>query len=246
MKKSFTLIELLVVIAIIAILAGMLLPALGKARQKAHSAACLNNLKQQGTALSLYVGDFDYYPIMEGYYNSAGWAFWKFQLAPYVTKITTITAKGEELGKGAFLCPSWKNEEQLNKVPDADPHKRGGYGWNWKFLGYRSKAAPTATQPNETKPNQIAKPSETIAIADTVDWGTVNQGLALYPPSATYSGDPKPSPVGNRHSNGINIVWIDGHVSNMSSNVLRAGRSDSTMDTSLYKKVDYYYVATKK
>ena len=58
-KFQFTLIELLTVIAIIAVLAGILLPALNRARGRAHSTACLNNQKQIGTGFLFYANDFN-------------------------------------------------------------------------------------------------------------------------------------------------------------------------------------------
>ena len=65
MRQMFSLIELLITVAVIAILAGLLLPALNSARQKGQAIRCVSNLKQQGNCHSLYAADFDDWIIGE-------------------------------------------------------------------------------------------------------------------------------------------------------------------------------------
>lgn len=111
-KSGFTLIEMLVVIAIISILAAMMSPSLMKALGAARLVACTNNLKQVGTAMSIYAGDYVFYPAAwprgEGVGMDYNQHWWYYRLLPYTGQDRAIKNWDDAAAvrtSGIFNCP---------------------------------------------------------------------------------------------------------------------------------------------
>jgi prepilin-type processing-associated H-X9-DG protein/prepilin-type N-terminal cleavage/methylation domain-containing protein len=204
MKKMFTLIELLVVIAIIAILASMLLPALGKAREKARAINCMSNLKQLGTCLALYAEDNEGC-IPPGRTYGTGSMYWSSSvegagyLLPYLPML--LSNPGAHIGevgstRSKLSCPSYATSA-------TDTYT---YGYNI-IVGRLRSTAPAAL-------GHLRKLSRYRHITKTSIISDVQSVTGAYSEPRP-QGTPPPSDyyVKFRHGNKnqANVLFADGH-----------------------------------
>lgn len=212
------------VIAIIAILAGMLLPALSRARDKGKSAKCQSNLRQLALAATMFDDDNGVFPIgwpPANLLNQSPTPIWYRQLQPYLGRSEKIA------GQGVFICPASVQKRAKNAMSE------GGF---WGYLAYAQNGFINNGQ--DKIGSAVAKdPSGTILYADTDGWDA-----CLYP------DDPqgKTGNVCYRHSGGnersaekdrgivgqrgakrrANAAYIDSHV----QIIAKAPRSAFTLE----------------
>jgi len=178
-KKGFTLIELLVVIAIIGVIAAFLVPAFGRAREGARTAMCVNNLRQIGLAMQMYIDehDFKFVPLYV-----PGGTTWYNLLEPYIDN------------RNVFRCPDFKNHDYY------DPWNHFSYAFN--YIGLNDVSGGEWLVGIDI--SKVISSSQCIMVGDG--------GTNASPPSYSFYNFLEDSGLRKRHSTGINILFVDGHV----------------------------------
>lgn len=222
-RSAFTLIELLVVIAIIAILAAILFPVFAQAREKARQTQCVSNLRQIGTAVMMYVQDYDEtYPTQSSdpfgqapyaVEDSPGRLSWMGSIQPYLKNI------------GVMACPS-ANEPA---TPTATRYSRCSYSYN----GLLGNLLPGQTaNPMPIAPlAQVARPAEVAMIQDqAITWNRSQPGPRWNGPTGAnrWCNTNSFEVISKIHNQGFVIAYADGHAKWIKASQANVGLTNDT------------------
>jgi len=197
-RRGFTLIELLVVIAIIAILAAILFPVFARAREAARQSSCNSNVRQLSTAILMYVQDYDELLPAANCDGLSSGQDWNISCQPYMKNV------------GIFRCPSQTPTTGMQIVPGAaNPCGGGRPNLPTGFTGHYMNYGFNLVRPlgSLASINQVSSQFMLMEAGTPWAWTMLNEDgtaqLNTYVPGNGYS---------NRHNEGANVSFIDGHV----------------------------------
>ncbi len=196
--RGFSLVELLVVIGVIALLIGLLMPAVSATRRQAQSIACLTQLRQIGVATLMYAGDNNG-ALPRSMHSALGFnvAPWGYALMPYLDA-------GPVMASG----PSWDRLWQTIYRCPADPRRSPG-DWSYGKNVYPELTAIETGGPTWWKLTQIPQPAATVLYAEMTSGGMGDHLMAHF--WVTYT-DLTPEVDAQRHGRTSNYLYVDGHV----------------------------------
>ena len=215
--RGFTLIELLVVIAIIALLLAILMPALGKVKEKAKEVVCKSNIKQWGYIFRLYTADNDgrFMAAISG--AAPGGGTWIFSLKPYYGELGAkmalcpVATKSEDEGATQLAKRAWQYAEMVNGVPEIRKNSYAINNWcyNIKQDIWRIEADKVWGNMDVRHSSRIPMFLEGWRFGGTpTNRSDRAQVIKDEPDTFHYSHQRFNI---NRHGGGINICYMDGH-----------------------------------
>jgi len=207
-RSAFTLIELLVVIAIIAILAGMLLPALGKAKAKAGATKCLNNLKQLQLGWIMYAHDHNDALVPNNLLDSSSWIGGNVASLPGMTNINDIKA-GQlwdyNHSLEIYRCPN----DRGTRVGSRTFQRVRNFSMSWRMNGEDVGINPGATSFKKLSGISLPGPSEAFVFVDE-EGKSIDDGYYAVRATVPNAGFWQNTPA-SRHGNSGQVSFADGH-----------------------------------